>query len=83
MNNKEKQETYSPVGNIVFLLRELWEADKVLVIYTMFKALTESIYYVFSYVWLTKYIYRCIELRTPFNEFTFSCLCSTILLYIL
>lgn len=66
----EKQEKYTPVKNICFLLKELWNADKLLVIYTLFKALSENIYYVFSYVWLTKYIYRCIELGTPFNEFT-------------
>lgn len=66
----EKKEKNTPVKNIVFLLKELWAADKRLVIHTMFKALSENIYYVFSYVWLTKYIYRCIELRTPFNEFT-------------
>lgn len=46
----EKQEKYTPVKNICFLLKELWNADKLLVIYTLFKALSENIYYVFSYV---------------------------------
>ena len=48
-------------GNLRYALRQMWEADKLLLIFTIFKNSIEQIFYVFFFVYLTKYIFNCIE----------------------
>ncbi|MFT3952114.1 MAG: ABC transporter ATP-binding protein [Oscillospiraceae bacterium] len=62
---------YSPFQNVRFILGMLWRGNKGIVSYSMFKAISENVYYAFFVVYLTKYIYTCIEARTPFNKLFF------------
>lgn len=55
-------------NNLRFILGEVWQADKFMIIYTVYKNVTEGIFYVFSYVYLTKYIFQCIQNRIPFVD---------------
>lgn len=68
MTNNDTKPKYSPVSNIGYIMKMLWKGDKGIVFYSMFKAMTENIFYVFFFVWLTKYIYSCIDRRAPFSE---------------
>lgn len=68
MSREKRQLKTSSWGNVRYILGMLWRGDKGIVIYSMFKAISENIFYVFFFVYLTKYIYTCIAQRTPFNE---------------
>lgn len=68
MTNNDTKPKYSPVSNIGYIMKMLWKGDKGIVFYSMFKAMTENIFYVFFFVWLTKYIYSCIDRKAPFSE---------------
>ncbi len=50
-------------------MKLMWEGDWGIVAYSIFKAVSENIFYVFFFVYMTKYIYTSIENKTPFNEF--------------
>lgn len=65
MKNRHK---YTSWQNIRYMMKMLWKSDKGMVFYSMFKAISENIYYVFAVVYLTKYIYTCIARQTPFME---------------
>ena len=71
--------------NVGYILKMIWQGDRGIVIYSMFKAISENIFYVFFFVYLTKYIYTCIEQHTAFNEMVqlVALLCGVhVLLYI-
>lgn len=59
---------YTSFQNIRYILKMLWRGDKGVVVYSLFKTISENIFYVFFVVYMTKYIYTSIEQRTPFNE---------------
>lgn len=61
MKNKQK-------NNIGYILKMMWEADKGTIIYTFYKVISEQVFYVFFGVYLTQYIYTCIEKKTAYNE---------------
>ena len=44
-----------------YALKQVWQSDKLLLIFTLFKNSIEQIFYVFFFVYLTKYIFNCIE----------------------
>ncbi|MBR2751814.1 MAG: ABC transporter ATP-binding protein [Clostridiales bacterium] len=44
-----------------YALKQVWQSDKLLLIFTIFKNSIEQIFYVFFFVYLTKYIFNCIE----------------------
>ena len=48
-------------GQLKFALKQVWEADKLLLVFSIFKNSIEQIFYVFFFVYLTKYIFNCIE----------------------
>ena len=54
--------------NQLYALRQIWKADKILLIFTLFKNCIEQIFYVFFFVYLTKYIFNCIERNIPFKQ---------------
>ena len=37
-------------------MKQIWEADKLLLVFTLFKNSIEQVFYVFFFVYLTKYI---------------------------
>ena len=47
--------------NLLYALKQIWEADRLLLIFTLFKNSVEQVFYVFFFVYLTKYIFNCIE----------------------
>lgn len=54
--------------NIGYIMKMIWNADKGILSYSMFKAISENIFYVYFFVYLTKYIYTCIEQKSPLND---------------
>ncbi|MBO4903372.1 MAG: ABC transporter ATP-binding protein [Lachnospiraceae bacterium] len=54
--------------NLKYALKQVWEADKLLLIFTLFKNSIEQIFYVFFFVYLTKYIFNCIERNIPYTK---------------
>lgn len=59
-------------GNLGYALKTVYNADKRLLIFTLIKNSMEQIFYVFFFVYLTKYIYNCIEKNIPYEQlFTF------------
>lgn len=67
-NDEIKQIEEHGIKNIKYMMKMLWRADKGTVIYTLYKNIGEEIFYVFFFVYMTQYIYTCIEQKTPFNQ---------------
>lgn len=55
-------------GNIKYMMGLLWKGDKFIVCYTFYKQISECIFAAFFVVYMTQYIYTCIEQKTPFNQ---------------
>ena len=51
-----------------YALKQIWNADKLLLIFTLFKNSIEQVFYVFFFVYLTKYIFNCIERDIPYEK---------------
>ena len=64
----KKEKEKSGFSNFRYMMKMLWSSSKSTVIYTIYKNLAENVFYVFFFVYMTQYIYTCIEQRTPFNE---------------
>ncbi len=58
----------SSFSNLLYALKQVWLADKLLLIFTLFKNSIEQIFYVFFFVYLTKYIFNCIERNIPYTN---------------
>ena len=73
MKKKEKR-----VGQLRYALKQVWDADPLLLIFTLFKNSIEQIFYVFFFVYLTKYIFNCIENNIEYRKLVtfliFACL---------
>lgn len=54
--------------NVHYMLSILWKADKGTVAYTMYKNISEQIFYVYFFVYLTKYIFSCISNGTDYTS---------------
>ncbi len=52
----------------MYAMRQVWEADKLLLIFTLFKNSIEQVFYVFFFVYLTKYIFNCIERNIAYEK---------------
>ncbi len=55
-------------GNLRYVIKTVGAADKALVWYTLFKNAMEQIFYVFFFVYLTKYTFDCIEKNIPYEK---------------
>lgn len=55
-------------GNLGYALKTVYNSDKLLLIFTLIKNSLEQIFYVFFFVYLTKYIYDCIEKNIPYEN---------------
>ena len=55
-------------GQLRFALKQVWEADKLLLVFSIFKNSIEQIFYVFFFVYLTKYIFNCIERNISYKS---------------
>lgn len=55
-------------GNLRYVIKTVHAADKGLVWFTLFKNAMEQIFYVFFFVYLTKYIFDCIEQNIPYKN---------------
>ncbi|MDO5519697.1 MAG: ABC transporter ATP-binding protein [bacterium] len=54
--------------NVKYMMGLIWDADKGLVSYMLYKNISEQLFDAFFSVYLTKYIYECIEQRTSFTK---------------
>ena len=61
---KKKNKT----DNISYIMKMIWRADKGMVAYTFYKVISEQVFYVFFFVYMTQYIYSCIENQSPFTD---------------
>ncbi|MBR6483420.1 MAG: ABC transporter ATP-binding protein [Clostridiales bacterium] len=57
----------STLRRTIYALKQIWNADKLLLIFTLFKNSIEQVFYVFFFVYLTKYIFNCIEQDIPYE----------------
>ena len=55
-------------GKLRYVMRTVGAADKGLVWYTIFKNAMEQIFLVFFFVYLTKYVFDCIEKNIPYSR---------------
>ena len=51
-----------------YALKQVWDADRLLLPFTLFKNSIEQIFYVFFFVYLTKYIFNCIERNIEYSK---------------
>ena len=58
----------SSFKHLMYAMRQVWEADKLLLIFTLFKNSIEQVFYVFFFVYLTKYIFNCIERNIAYEK---------------
>ena len=54
--------------HLFYALRQIWESDRLLLVYTLFKNSIEQVFYVFFFVYLTKYIFNCIERNVEYSK---------------
>lgn len=66
MNSIKKKD--SMWRQLRYALRQVWEADRLLLPFTIFKNSIEQIFYVFFFVYLTKYIFNCIERNIAYSR---------------
>ena len=59
---------HTPLKNLMYALKQVWKADKKLLIFTLFKNSIEQVFYVFFFVYLTKYIFNCIERNISYKN---------------
>ena len=59
---------YSTISNLAYALKQVWRADKPLLVFALFKNAIEQVFYVFFFVYLTKYIFNCIENEIPYEN---------------
>ena len=75
MGKGKKDNTW---GQTKYALKQMWDADRLLLPFTIFKNSIEQIFYVFFFVYLTKYIFNCIEQNIEYSKLfwflIFSCL---------
>lgn len=65
MKTKQKDSTFKQLR---YALKQVWEADRLLLPFTIFKNSIEQIFYVFFFVYLTKYIFNCIERNIAYSK---------------
>ena len=58
----------STFRQLKYALKQIWDADKLLLVFTLFKNSIEQIFYVFFFVYLTKYIFNCIERNIEYSR---------------
>ena len=51
-----------------YALKQIWGADRILLVFTLFKNSIEQIFYVFFFVYLTKFIFNCIENNIAYDR---------------
>ena len=64
----KKPKKDSSVRHLFYALKQVWQADKLLLVFTLFKNSIEQIFYVFFFVYLTKYIFNCIERNVEYSR---------------
>ena len=62
---KAKDNTFRRIS---YALKLVWQADKILLLFTLFKNAIEQVFYVFFFVYLTKYIFNCIERNISYEK---------------
>ena len=65
MGKKKRDNTW---GQLRYALKQVWDADRFLLPFTLFKNSIEQIFYVFFFVYLTKYIFNCIERNIAYSK---------------
>ncbi|MBO4494346.1 MAG: ABC transporter ATP-binding protein [Clostridiales bacterium] len=64
----EKKKRDSTFKQLRYALKQVWDADRFLLPFTLFKNSIEQIFYVFFFVYLTKYIFNCIERNIEYSK---------------
>ncbi len=67
MKEKKEKPKYSPLSNVLYMLKILWRGSKGYVIYTFIKEFNENVFWTIFSVYLTEWIYVAIENKTPFT----------------
>ena len=65
---KRKKEKDNTFKQLRYALKQVWDADRLLLPFTLFKNSIEQIFYVFFFVYLTKYIFNCIERNIEYSK---------------
>lgn len=64
---KKKDFKYTPLSNVVFMLKTMCESCRGYVIFTFIKEFCENVFWTIFSVYLTEWIYVSIENKTPFT----------------
>ena len=59
---------HNTVRSLGYALNQIWDSDKLLLVFSLFKNCIEQVFYVFFFVYLTKYIFNCIERNIPYEK---------------
>ncbi|MGN0692206.1 MAG: hypothetical protein ACI4K7_07660 [Oscillospiraceae bacterium] len=63
-HNREKKSAFS---NVMYMLKILWQGSRGYVIFTFIKEFNENVFWTVFSVYLTEWIYKAIENKTPFT----------------
>lgn len=66
--SKDMEKKDRSLKHLFYALRQIWESDRLLLVYTLFKNSIEQVFYVFFFVYLTKYIFNCIERNVEYSK---------------
>lgn len=67
-SDRTNSKTGKKTGSLRYALRQVWDADHLLLIFSVFKNCVEQVFYVFFFVYLTKYIFNCIENNIEYSR---------------
>lgn len=68
LEHKEKKDGKNALASICYTVRMLYEADAGIVVFTMYKNISEKIFDAFFSIYLLKYIYECIEKQMDYTK---------------
>ncbi len=64
---KQNREKHSAYSNVMYMLKILWQGSRGYVIFTFIKEFNENVFWTVFSVYLTEWIYKAIENKTPFT----------------
>jgi ATP-binding cassette subfamily B protein len=75
----DKNKNMNSFNNVAYILKLLWKASPFRIFATLFRIISEQVFYVFFFVYLTQYIFTAIETKEKYSNLLimigFACMC--------